>query len=130
MTTGTWQPLLEGDLAARAEDAVRAIADALAAQAPSPADDPDGGRNPIGFSVGGGTAGQALFYGYLAKCGDAAPARHAGQADQLLEHAVDALAAHPMGPALFGGFTGVAWIAEHLSEEDADGDDVNEEVDA
>jgi lantibiotic biosynthesis protein len=133
MTTGTWQPLLDGDLAARADDAVRAIADALAVQAPP--DAPDGEGPNLGFTVGGGTAGQALFYGYLAKCGDAALSRHAGQADQLLEHAVDALAAHPVGPALFGGFTGVAWIAEHLKEEnadgdDADGDDMNEEIDA
>jgi lantibiotic modifying enzyme len=118
MTTGSWRPLLEGELAARADDAVRAIADALPSQAEG-----------AGFSVGGGTAGQALFYGYLAKCGDAAPARHAGQADQFLEHAVEALATNPTGPALFGGFTGVAWIAEHLGEPDADGDDMNGEVD-
>ena len=122
VTTGMWQPLLEGDLAARAEDAVRAIAGAL----PAPAES-------AGFSVGGGTAGQALFYGYLAKSGDAA---HAEQADQFLEHAVEALATSPSGPALYGGFTGVAWIAEHLDsvlsegqEPDADGDDMNGEID-
>lgn len=134
MTPGIWQPLLEGDLAARAEDAVRAIADALAARSQDAPDAPDAEWTSSGFSVGGGTAGQALFYGYLAQSGDAAAALHAERADQFLEHAVEALATMPMGPALFGGFTGVAWVAEHLGsvlgEESAEaGDDMNEEVD-
>jgi hypothetical protein len=134
-TPAVWRPLLEGDLAARAEDAVQAIADALAAGAENAADAPDAEWPRFGFSVGGGTAGQALFYGYLARSGDAAAARHAERADQFLEHAVGALATVPTGPALFAGFTGVAWAAEHLSRvldetsQDPDADDMNEEID-
>ena len=135
--SATWRPLLEGDLAARAEDAVRAIADALAARAEGAPAAPDTEWASSGFSVGGGTAGQALFYGYLASSGDSAAAWHAERADQLLEHAVEALATIPMGAALFGGFTGVAWTAEHLSgvlgdtwqEPGEGGDDMNEEID-
>ncbi|HYC88597.1 MAG TPA: lanthionine synthetase C family protein [Thermoanaerobaculia bacterium] len=126
VTTGNWRPLLEGELAARAEEAVHAIADALAARA---LDAPDVEGRSFGFSVGNGTAGQALFYGYLAKSGNGASARHAEQSDRFLEHAVDALATSPVSPGLYGGFTGVAWLAEHLGEPDTDGDDMNEEVD-
>lgn len=87
----SWRPLLEGDLATRAADAVHAIGEALV--------------EPVSASLGG-KAGVALFYGYL---GDAV------RADELMEHAVDALATSPMPPSLYGGFTGIAWVAEHLS---------------
>jgi len=99
----SWRPLLEGDLAARASDAVRAISEEL----PEPA-----------YPSVGGKAGVALFYGYL---GDAE------RADELMERAVDALAITPMRPSLYGGFTGVAWVAEHLGEEAED--DMSEEID-
>lgn len=111
-----WRPLLEGDLAAKAEDAVHAIAEALAQ------------RDDLPASV---TAAQALFYGYLARTSDSDAGLYAERADQLLERAFESVATTPMHPALYGGFTGVAWTAEHLSRVlNADGDeDMNEDVD-
>jgi lantibiotic modifying enzyme len=103
----SWRPLLEGDLAARASDAVRAISEEL----PEPA-----------YPSVGGKAGVALFYGYL---GDAE------RADELMDRTIDGLAAIPMRPAWHGGFTGIAWSAEHLGRllgEESD-DDMNEEID-
>ncbi len=125
MTARSWRPLLEGELAARAEDAVRAIAEALS--------DP----STPGMSAGRmGHEGIALFYGYLSlteACGE----RHAERADQLLEQAVANLANVPMRPALYGGFTGVAWVTDHLdsmlgegdADDDRSDDDRNEEID-
>jgi lantibiotic biosynthesis protein len=117
VTSTNWRPLLEGDLAGRAEDAVRAIAEALAHIEHLPA------------SV---TAAHALFYGYLSKSVDVDAGLYAEQADQLLERTFELVARTPMRPALYGGFTGVAWTAEHLSRllavEQGD-DDMNEDVD-
>jgi hypothetical protein len=93
-----WHPLLEGDLAVRAEDAVRAIAEAL-------------GGLP-------GNASAALFFSYLGE---------SARADELMEQAIDDLASTPMPPALFSGFTEIAWTAEHLST--ADDDDLCEAID-
>jgi lantibiotic modifying enzyme len=129
MASGDWRPLLDGELAARAEDAVHAIAEALAVGSP-------GGEDP-GFSLGGsGTASLALFYGYLARTAGTPAHDHAERADKLLDHALEALATTPMGAALYSGFTGVAWAAEHLSrllgeseEPNASGEDMNEEID-
>jgi lantibiotic biosynthesis protein len=103
----SWRPLLEGDLAARAKDALHAISNAL----PEPS-----------FPSIGGKADVALFHGYFG---------NAGRAEQLLEHAVDALASTPMPPALYGGFTGIAWVAEHVSRVagESEADDVYEEID-
>jgi hypothetical protein len=118
----SWRPLLEGELAARAKDAVRAIAEAL----PEPA-------NP----TLAGKAGVALFHGYLARNALAADV-HAERADRLMDQAADALATTPMRPPLHGGFTGIAWAAEHLSrllgeaeqEPGAAGDDdMSQEID-
>jgi hypothetical protein len=120
-----WRPLLHGDLATRAEEAVHAIAEALAAE-----------RWKRGFSLGGsGTAALALFYGYLARTAGAAGHRHQERTDRLLEHALESLATTPMGAALYSGFTGVAWAAEHLTmllRDDgpgADDEDMSEEID-
>ncbi|MFP5284310.1 MAG: lanthionine synthetase C family protein [Thermoanaerobaculia bacterium] len=138
-----WRPLLEGDLADRAWETMNDIAEALESWAPGEA--PARRPSDPGFAIGGGTAGQALFHGYLAEAGVGEAERHAERADQLLDQAIDSLATVPMRPALYAGFTGVAWAAEHLGrllvggeEEqeageadgvDEDGEDMNEEID-
>jgi hypothetical protein len=115
-----WSPLLSGDLATTALEAVEAIAADLAATASliSPfGPDPD-------FSLGRGTAGQALFLAYL----DAAlPGRgYGGLGGDLLEQAVEVAAAlrpcpdQPLDPSqdrsrdFCAGRSGVVWTVEHL----------------
>src|SRR5688572_10366752 len=72
--------------------------------------------------------------------GTAEAERHAARVDQLLDEAIDSLATVPMRPALYAGFTGVAWAVEHLgrllggeTEEQEEGgakdEDMNEEID-
>lgn len=120
--TTHWRPLLEGELAARAEDTIRAIADALPHVENLPA------------SV---TAAHALFYGYLARSAGADAALYAARADQLLDRTFELVALTPMRPALYGGFTEVAWTAEHLGrvlgdpeqESSAGDEDMNQEID-
>ena len=123
MGSSLWRPLLEGEQAAQAREVVNAIAQALESW---PADGPN---------IGGGAAGQALFHGYLAKAlGDE---RHAERADQLLDEAIESVASTPMRPALYAGFTGIAWAAEHLGRLFEDGEqpdegedeDMNEDID-
>jgi lantibiotic modifying enzyme len=121
MTTAhTWSPLLSGDLAANALEAVEAIAADLAATASliSPfGPDPE-------FSLGRGTAGQALFLAYL---DEAAPGRGYGDLSRdLLEQAVEVAAAlrpspdQPLDPSqdrsqdFYTGRSGVVWTFEHL----------------
>jgi class I lanthipeptide synthase len=123
-----WRPLLEGDLAARAEDSIRAIAEALAPASPGARDGDETPELPVSVA-----AGEALFYGYLARTPDANAGLYAERADQLLERAFDSVATTPLPPILYGGFTGVAWTAEHFSRVLGDAssadDDMNEEVD-
>lgn len=121
MTTArAWKPLLSGDLAANALEAVEAIATDLAATASliSPfGPDPE-------FSLGRGTAGQALFLAYL---DEAAPGRGYGDLSRdLLEQAVEVAAAlrpspdQPLDPSqdrsqdFYTGRSGVVWTFEHL----------------
>jgi hypothetical protein len=120
----TWRPLLEGDLAARSLQAVEDVARALESYTP-PA---DGLRYP---SLSGGAAGEAVFHAYLAlHNGDEHRAEHAAT---LLETAAQALATTVMPPGLYSGLSGVAWALEHLQarlfEPDAEGDDLNREID-
>ena len=113
-----WRPLLDGDLAARANDAVQGIAVALTDAAAAATGDLDA-------SLGGsGTPAYALFYRYLAKAGGI---DYEERIDELLDHASEAVATTPMSAALYSGFTGVAWAAEHLSGTNEE--DVNEEID-
>jgi len=118
-----WRPLLDGALAARANEAIHAIAGALSAGTSN------AGEEKAGFSLGGsGTPALALFYGYLGADD------HTARIDSLLEYAMEALAAAPTSAALYSGFTGVAWAAEHLTPGTDDADpseeDMNEEIDA
>jgi len=112
-----WQPLLHGPLADQALQAVRDIAAALTSPAPN-----ELGRQA---SLAGGSAGQALFYAYLAfHTAEQAPADRAAE---LLDQSAEALASYPMAPALHAGFPGVAWVMEHLQgrlfEEGEEGDE-------
>ena len=118
MSGGTWRPLLHGELAARAAETVQAIAEALTVVTEESDD-------RLGVALGGsGTPARALFYGYLSRTG---AHDYGARIDSLLDHALNALATRPIGAALYSGFTGVAWAAEHLS---GDGDeDLNEEID-
>jgi lantibiotic biosynthesis protein len=129
MGSRLWRPLLEGDLADQAWEAVNAIAQALEGWSPG------GEQLSADFFVGGGAAGVALFHGYFAKGVDAEAERHAERMEQLLEEAVEALATTPMRPTLYAGFTGIAWTMEHISrllaeeEQEAEDEDMNEEID-
>src|SRR5262245_8817715 len=110
MGSRLWRPLLEGELAIQASEAVTAIAQAL--EAWSPGREPVDGEVDRDVFVVRGAAGQALFHGYLFKA--AGVERHAARAEQLLDQALGALATTPMHPALYSGFTGIAWTVEHL----------------
>jgi hypothetical protein len=117
-----WRPLLSGMMRERALEHVRDIADHLRAGLQfAKAED---------ASLGAGRAGIAVFFAYLHQC-FREPGTHA-LAAQLLEEAMDAVAATPMGISLYAGFPGVAWTTAHLCPMlfELDTDDPNESVDA
>lgn len=115
MTAGIWRPLLSGELAARAAEAVEAIVEALA-EVPSPEAPGEGAwAGERLASLSAGAPGPALLLGYLARGGGAQAGRHEELAAAYLEAAVQTLAAVPMRVGLFSGFTGVAWTAQHLN---------------
>src|ERR1700730_4941424 len=133
-----WRPLLAGPDAAPVWEA---IADIAAALRPSPEQGEPAGEGPasaesarpvdrgVNPSVASGSAGQALFFAYLALhravAEQAAPALPPPLADEvlqsaeesagrLLDRAGDALAEVPTGADLYAGFAGVGWVVEHL----------------
>jgi lantibiotic modifying enzyme len=71
-------------------------------------------------SLAGGTAGLAVFYGYLSRVSSSA--RDERRASRFLAEADDAVATVTMAPSLYDGFTGVAWATAHLDEKLSDGD--------
>jgi hypothetical protein len=99
---GRWQPVLDGADAVAARGAVDDIVAAIAA---------NGGALEHPF-LSKGNAGRALFYGYLAEVW---PERGFDDpATSHLEHAIDQLAERTMREGLYAGFTGIAWVTEHL----------------
>lgn len=110
-----WQPLLAGNDAARAWEAIDAIAAALA--------EPDSN----GASLDRGSAGRALFFEYLARARADAGAR--SRSRELLDHAIDGVEALSADPSLYGGFCGVAWTVQHLLAPDQLDADPNSELD-
>lgn len=119
-----WSPILEGELAAQAAAAVTAVAEAIEASLPA--------RN-TNFGLASGQAGIALFFEYLDRV---RPGAGYGEiAQRRLEQAIEDISTSLPAPNLFGGFTGVSWVAEHLqggaAEDGEDGEeDLNEEIDA
>jgi len=113
-----WAPLLTGDQARRAREAVADLAVALA----------DDRRGPWHPSLGGGFAGRALYYGYLVAIspdGDALD-RAAAFRDRAVEEAAHA----ELPPGLYGGYAGVAWTVEHLEHDAPCGGGVDDDDDA
>lgn len=119
-----WSPLLSGEDTARALAAAEAIARDLAAALPA------------GIGVGSGLAGLALFFAYRER--SLADAEAGERAELCLDRAITQLAAPPSpGASLYHGYTGVAWVVEHLAagelaaeEEDPEEEDPNAEIDA
>jgi len=111
----SWQRILDGELAARAQESIDAIVSCLRAFS-----------EISEASLAGGQAGMALLFHYLAL---ATPGgEHANWAQKLMGQAVAALASRPMAASFYGGFSGVAWVAQHLDgtltseAEELDGD--------
>ena len=107
-----WQPLLEGDDALAVARVIDDIAAALQRDAMAPS-------QPF---LSGGHAGRALFYGYL---GEVWPDRGFDDlAVTHLERAIDQMPELAMRAGLYNGFTGIAWVTEHLQAGlRAEGDD-------
>jgi len=126
-----WQPWIDGDLAARALEAVQAIAGELL-QGPGwlPDGVSDESAGALRASLASGRAGQALFFAYLALAGRGEAC--SDRALALLDEATDAVAAIPMTGSLYSGFPGVAWVTDHLRGrlflDDEAGDAASEEA--
>ncbi|HEX8073080.1 MAG TPA: lanthionine synthetase C family protein [Pyrinomonadaceae bacterium] len=114
----SWQPVLAGAARRRALAAVREIVAAL--PAPSAPELTDA-------SLASGAAGLAVLCAYLSRAG----LDDDENAASFLAQALAALTAAPMGPALYTGFTGIAWAAAHLQDQllDADVPDPHAEID-
>ena len=112
-----WRPILDGTLAERARATIDDIVKAL----------PDPSESGIAnHSLAGGNAGLALLCGYLALTGY----DDEENAAQFLEKAIHAVSTEQVGPTFYGGFAGIAWVAEHLQTQLQQLDeDANEEID-
>jgi len=114
--SNNWRPLLDGRLADEAWEAVDAIVRDL------------GEIELKDPSLPGGLSGLAILHTYLAA---ARPNQgHENTAVLLLEQAIDLVAEAPARPALHGGYSGVAWAAEHMRGRvlEPDNADLNEEI--
>lgn len=120
---GPWLPILPDKSAGQALDEI------AAALAPVSETDPQGQPRPQ--SLADGPAGRALFFHYLDQ---ARPGQgHDERAVSHLEAAIAATGEAFTAPGLYGGFSGTAWVLEHLTgrllEPPASGeDDPGEEV--
>jgi class I lanthipeptide synthase len=104
------EPLLHGDLAAAAREAVEAILADFSARMQE--DSSLEAAQPMLSTLASGPAGIALFFAYAHL---AFPDR--GLDDlclQALREALGAIAATHLGPSLYSGFTGVGWMLRHL----------------
>ncbi|HKH45467.1 MAG TPA: lanthionine synthetase C family protein [Thermoanaerobaculia bacterium] len=125
----SWRPLLDGEMADRALEAVFAIAEDIPTRSGWVHPRVTGDYSPV-WSAGlaSGAAGQALFYGYLALHTN--EERWADLALELLDRAAEAVASNPMTESLYSGFPGIAWVSDHLRGRLFEGDpDENREID-
>lgn len=102
----SWRPILEGEVKGLALTAVEEIIAALPDQS-------------VDASLAEGAAGSTVLFAYLDRAGYGT----AQNAAHFLEQAFAAVSSQSMGPSLYGGFTGVAWVTTHLREQLIDPDD-------
>jgi hypothetical protein len=99
----TWRPLLEGEEAAQAWEAILEVATALR----GPVEE----RLAADPTVASGNAGLALFYSYLAQAlGD----YWADAAAEAFDRMVEAVPEASLLPGLWSGLLGVGWTFDHL----------------
>ncbi|TMQ71768.1 MAG: hypothetical protein E6K80_04580, partial [Candidatus Eisenbacteria bacterium] len=108
-----WRPIAENGLGAQAAATLDVLARALAhpRRAWAPESTPPERRAALDASLADGAAGQALLLAHLARLGLDSPT--VADVERSLDRARAAAARLPMTPALFGGFTGIAWAIEH-----------------
>lgn len=109
-----WQPLLEGHARDQALAVVQEIAIALQPHSLQGTVDATAENTPYRLGLGYGLAGIALFYAYLARTGLQPEARDLAEA--YLDEAIEGPAQQVMIPALFNGFTGIAWAHAHVRQ--------------
>ncbi len=110
--TTIWEPLLRGHEAEGALQSLREIAEVL--RNPRQHLETDEEFKIQSFSLGSGSAGIAVFLAYLEKSGIFPGVRQA--AFEQMNHAIEAVASEFTRPALYAGFTGVGWAAEHVTK--------------
>jgi hypothetical protein len=121
-----WTPILEGPALEQARQTILAIAEALLGPAP----------RPERLSLADGHAGTALLFHYLAASAEALGRPELGEkwsarAEEALVAAIDGIAEDAGLASLMEGFTGVAWVAQHIADRSGviDADEINEEID-
>ncbi len=111
-----WQPLLSASQAEQALGLAEEIAHALEALS---RDRQQLAADPV--SLANGMPGSILFFAYLDQ---ARPEGGWGDlAVEVFETAIDEMAGLPADPGLYAGFTGMAWVHEHLQDWFLDGSD-------
>lgn len=111
----TWQPLLTDESRTSALGVVRDVA-AVLAEPPScwvPADAREQYIRVANATLGGGRAGIALLFGYLARIDPSESSYHTA-ARALIAEAAGVAQSEVLGPSLFSGFAGVGWALHKL----------------
>src|SRR5262245_18297884 len=109
ITSTSWQPIVTGELAERLRASTDEILVAIKAQRLTDKD-----------------PWIALLYEYADRADRSD--KHADTVNEIVARAIASLAERVSSTALYGGFTGVAWLATHVMQADAgDDEDPNEE---
>jgi lantibiotic modifying enzyme len=100
VSASDWRPILTGKLKNEALKTIEDIAEALKIITAA-----DG-------SLAGGAAGFAIFYHYLAQVRSGKNDRELTQ--KFLDQALGSASNAPMTSSFYSGFTGIAWMCEHI----------------
>lgn len=111
MTTSTsWRPLVIGGLDERLRASLDEILVAMKARPPL-------GEDPW----------CALLYAYADRVESSD--QHAAAFDAVIERALASISENALSPALYGGFTGVAWLANHTTDVEEGVEDPYKDID-